>query len=486
MRRSSRPSLAALFGLALAAAVVAAVAPASAVGTDPGISQQWGLRQIGAPSAWSTSVGAGIPIAVIDTGIDKAHPDLHGQIDGAVTCLDTGGDPRRCTVDGADIHGHGSHVAGIAAAAANDVGVSGVAPGARIIAVRVFSYGEDPITGERDPEPGAYALDIMAGIRWVTANVSRKGVINISIGDGLIIKTIENGYEGAIDEAWDAGWLPVTTAGNARDFGLTSEEYGNLNALVVGATGPDGELAGYSSPFGSAKWGLVAPGGNARAGNGKGACQNEPAKCVLSTYVGGEYGLLQGTSMAAPHVAGAAALLMASGLDHVAAVQRLLATTDKSRDCGSGCKGRLDAAAAVAGLPVSAGASGAAAPSSPPATEPPPASSDAPATPATTAAARATRPSLAGQAPTPPPSVQETTAPPVETTAAEAAVESTATGADDVVGITLDEAERVVGETARDRDDPDDVPPGPALAAVLAIGAVATTTLVAWRRRWLT
>ena len=485
MRRSSRPFLA--VALAVAAAIALAAPATSAIGTDPGLAQQWGLRQIGAPSAWSTSVGAGVPIAVIDTGIDKAHPDLRDQIDAAVTCLDTGGDPRRCTVDGADIHGHGSHVAGIAAAAANDLGVSGVAPGARIIAVRVFSYAVDPITGKRDEEPGADALDIMAGIRWVTANVPRKGVINISIGDGLIIKTFENGYEDGIDEAWSAGWLPVTTAGNARDFGLTSEEYGNLNALVVGATGPDGELAAYSSPFGSAKWGLVAPGGNARSGNGKGACQNEPAKCVLSTYVGGEYGLLQGTSMAAPHVAGAAALLMASGLDHAAAVQRLLATTDKSKDCGSGCKGRLDAAAAVAGLPVSAGASGGATPSSPAATEPPSASSGPSSPPTTAAGGTRPRTSVPGPAPTSPPSVVETTAPPVETTVAEGAAEAAATGDDAVVGITLDEAARAAGDGGADSDpDADDVPPGPALVAVVAIAGVATTTLLAWRRRWST
>ena len=479
-----RPRSLVLVAIGLAGLLLVA-SGAGAIGTDPGLSQQWGLRQIGAPTAWSTSTGSGVPIAVIDTGIDLAHPDLRDQVLAAVTCVGTNGDPAKCTVDGQDINGHGTHVAGLAAAAGNDVGVSGVAPAARLVAVRVFSYATNPITQQPVEEPSAESPDIEAGIRWVIANVPRKGVLNLSLGDGLAIRILENGYEDAIEEAWQAGWVPVTTAGNARDFGgLSSEQYGSLNALVVGATGPDGELADYSSPFGNAKWALVAPGGNAHESDSKSPCQNEPGRCVLSTYKGGEYGLLQGTSMAAPHVAGAVALLLAAGLDHKAAVQRVLATTDKGKDCGAGCQGRLDAAAAVAGLSPAGGAGGAGGGTSGGTTGGGSGSTAPPATTAPAAAARRSPPTTGTSAPTAAPApdpVPEATTPPLEV-GAEAEADADATAADDsVVGVSVEEA---ADAAARARDDGDAVPVGWAVAAFAAAGSAGATAMLAWRRRW--
>jgi subtilisin family serine protease len=483
MRRSSRPPVVVLAAGALLV-LAALAAPAAAVGSDPGLSQQWALRQIGAPAAWSTSVGAGIPIAVIDTGIEKGHEDLRDQLAAAVTCVDTGGDPARCTNDGADIHGHGSHVAGIAAAASNRAGIAGVAPGARLVAVRVFEETEhtDPITGEKTSSYGASTDDINAGIRWVVRNVATAGAINLSLGDDFPIALGSAGFEDGIEEAWAAGWVPVLTAGNEGNFfGLNGEEYGQLNALVVGATGPDGEVADYSSPIGSAKWGLVAPGGNAHASGSKGACQNEPARCVLSTYKGGEYGLLQGTSMAAPHVAGAVALLRSAGLSNRATVERLLATLDQRTGCGGGCKGRLDVAAAVAGLPPAPGAAGSASP------EPTPAPTTSAAGPPAGAAPTTARPRTS-----PPGTSAATSAPAPAPAAVDPAAASLPVGADttmpaDVppadedaaVGLSVDEARR-----ATTRPDPDDVAPGAVLVAVVAVGAVVTLGLAGWRRRW--
>jgi subtilisin family serine protease len=142
--------------------------------------------------------------------------------------------------------------------------------------------------------------------------------------------------------------VPIVAAGNSNALGLGLEgsAYGDLNAIVVGATGPDDSVAHYSTSTGQAKWALLAPGG---AGNGN------KADDVLSTFwVQGKsnsYESLAGTSMAAPHVSGAVALLLAQGHTPQSAVDRLLATANKNVSCGESsptCQGRLDVAAATA------------------------------------------------------------------------------------------------------------------------------------------
>jgi subtilisin family serine protease len=450
---------------ALALVALAAAGPAGAVGTDPGLSQQWGLRQIGAPAAWSTSVGAGVPIAIVDTGVDLGHEDLRGQIGAAVTCVGTGGDPAKCVADGQDVDGHGSHVAGIAAAAANDVGVSGVAPGARLIAVRVFSKTKDAFGRE---SLGASTDDINAGIRWVIRNVGGKGVINLSIGDDLPVALGSAGFSDGVEEAWAAGWVTALAAGNEGNLlGLNGEEYGDLDAVVVGATGPDGSVSSYSSPIGSAKWGVVAPGGDASD------CRTEQAKCVLSTYLGGQYAFLEGTSMATPHVAGGLALLMATGLSNAGAVQRLLATLDSSKTCGSGCTGRLDVAKAVSGLAPAGGGAGAtttAAPSGGGTTG----ASGSGGTVRPTATTTARRPSAGGTTtPTaaPPASDPTTTAAP-DTSVPE---ETTSTTSSDVETLSIDEAAGEATSSAGDGDDRS-VPLGLVAFGLLALAAVAVPT----------
>jgi len=479
-RRRLRPvaALAAVLGLA-----IAAVAPAGAVGSDPGLPQQWGLAQIGATSAWAGGavVGEGVPIAVIDTGIDRDHEDLRDRIDAAVTCTDTGGDPRRCRVDGADIQGHGSHVAGIAAATANSVGVSGVAPGARIIAVRVFI---------EDGEGGysAASSDINAGIRWVLANVGRNGVINLSLGGNFAVTSVfGTSFADGINDAWNAGWVPVLASGNENFLGLGSSNYGTLPALVVGATGRDDQVASYSSPTGNAQWGIVAPGGDATSSDRRPPCEANPGDCVLSTYVGGQYGYLQGTSMATPHVAGAAALLLGGGLSNSDTVRRLLDTANKTVACGSRCHGRLDVAKAAAGLAPrgvggggSGGAGGAGAGGTSVGVSP---TTAAPRSPDTTAPRRTPARTTAGTSI--PSAPAETTAP--ETTAPSTAdstpvPEEVATAtADAVTDLPIEEALEVAADPPSARPDP---PAG--LVAVAGLAALAVTGwagAVAWRRR---
>lgn len=466
--------------LAACGLVAVAAAGAGALGTDPGLPQQWGLRQIGAPTAWAGGalIGANVPIAIVDTGIDLGHEDLKDRIGARVTCVDTGGDPAKCTVDGADIAGHGSHVAGIAAASANDVGVSGVAPGARLIAVRVFQPDGSDFS--------ASSADIDAGIRWVIRNVPGKGPINLSLGGDYVVTTVLGAdFADGIEEAWAAGWLPVLASGNENVLGLGSSNYGSLDALVVGATGPSGNVASYSSPTGSAKWALVAPGGDAPN------CQDKPADCILSTYKGGQYGFLQGTSMATPHVSGAAAVLMGAGMTNAQAVQRLLATADPKVSCGGNCRGRLDLAKAAAGLApaaappaTTAGSGGGAGTTTPPATAPTSGSSSSSSRSPRSSAGTATTASTGVGAGAPDTTAAPDTAAPVTATDADGAAPppgdgQAAASSKDVTDLSISAARRA----ADGSDDGDDLPLGLVLVAVAAALATGGAAFVAARRR---
>ncbi len=313
-------------GLALA---WAAVAPAGA-SDDRYYEQQWNLTQIGAAGAWRASTGSGVTIGIVDTGVDREHPDLKGKIDAVADCV--GGSCREGSIR--DGHGHGTMVSGIAAAATGNArGVAGIAPDARLVVAR--AVGDD---GKGSVE------DIDRAIRWVVDKGAK--VVNLSLGDPnyQVVSVLGTPLRPAIDYAWGRGAVPILAAGNENGGSLDpgSSNYGTLNAVVVGATDRAGNVARYSSAIGNAKWGLVAPGGS-----GAGAGQD-----ILSTFPGDRYAWVAGTSMAAPHVSAAMALLLAQGLTPTAAVQRLLATVDKLA-CGQGCRGRLNLAAAV-GAPATA------------------------------------------------------------------------------------------------------------------------------------
>lgn len=316
-------------------AILAGLTGTASATNDTYFPRQWALTQIGAPQAWTRSTGGGITIGIVDTGVDSGHPDLAGKIVSTANCVG-----RPCVAGGAqDTHGHGTIVSGIAAASTgNGKGVAGVAPDARLVVAKVLnSAGEGRVE------------DINNGIRWAVDNGAR--VVNLSLGDPnfLVSSVLGTPLRSGIEYAWSKGAVPVLASGNyATGVGeLGSENYGNINALVVGATDRAGNVPSYSSPMGNAKWGLVAPGG---AGAG-GADSN-----VISTFPvasgGTGYASAAGTSMAAPHVSAAVALLLAQGMTPAGAVARLLATTDKGVPCGRGCQGRLNLAAAVGADPT--------------------------------------------------------------------------------------------------------------------------------------
>jgi subtilisin family serine protease len=311
---------------------------------DPLRPEQWALDQIDAPRAWTTSTGEGVRIGVVDTGVDLGHEDLADKVVASTDCIGSNGDAAACSGRADDVDGHGTIVSGVAAAdAGNGKGIAGVAPGATLVVARALSsYGGEPIGS---------AADANAAIRWVVDHGAR--VVNLSVGVTYpSLRTSTSPLASGLEYAWAHGAVPVVASGNlapgtdaAGDAG-----YAGMNAVVVGATDRDGDVTSYSRPFPAALWSLVAPGGS--GGNPKDA--RFAAANVVSTAPGrtaaGGYAYAAGTSLAAPHVSGAVALLLAKGLSPLDAVQRLMRTTDRSRPCGAGCQGRLDVGRALSSL----------------------------------------------------------------------------------------------------------------------------------------
>jgi subtilisin family serine protease len=319
----------------------------AAAPNDPGWSQQWHLRTIHADRAWTKSKGSGVIVAVVDTGVDRTHPDLAGRFVAGRNFVDaaTGGDD-----NWDDQQGHGTFMAGlIAADTGNADGVASVAPLAKIMAVRVLN---DKGTG--DPSV------VARGIRYAADHGA--DVINLSLaqeaigGSGSGGVNLFSGQEmdQAIRYAAGRGAVVVIAAGNNFSNGGASTPSYSTSAsgvIVVGASTRSDRRAAYSN-YGNGM-DVLAPGGGSSSDPSASSCQaNSP---VVSTWWNSStgnaaYGSGCGTSMAVAHVSGIAALLVARGSSNAAAVGRIertavdLYTSGWDRYSGYG---RVDAAAAV-------------------------------------------------------------------------------------------------------------------------------------------
>src|SRR5438132_872377 len=156
---------------ACASLLVSLIAQPAWASNDPLFAQQWGLAQIGAPTAWATTTGSGVRVGIVDTGVDLTHEDLAGKVVESTSCVGAAGDPAKCQGSAQDDQGHGTHVAGIIAATRdNNLGISGVAPDAQLVVAKALSA------------QGAGSIaDITAGIKWVVDHGAR--VVNLSLGD---------------------------------------------------------------------------------------------------------------------------------------------------------------------------------------------------------------------------------------------------------------------------------------------------------------
>ena len=271
------------FALLAAAAVAVGTAPSVRASNDPLFDKQWGLTQVGVPAAWGRSTGAGVTIGVVDTGVHLAQEDLVGKVSASTNCINSNGDPGACTGNAQDDEGHGTHVSGIAAATKdNGKGIAGVAPDAKLVVAKALGSNGNGSTA-----------DVEAGIRWVVQHGAK--VVNLSLGDLPIYSALfsDPAFPQTLNDAYNAGAIPVVAGGNTLVAFCSASYPSSLNAIVVGATGQSGALAGYSCPLGDAKWGVVAPGGD----------QSSAPSGVVSTYWDGNnpsstnsYAYLAGTS----------------------------------------------------------------------------------------------------------------------------------------------------------------------------------------------
>jgi thermitase len=278
---------------------------------DPYAGSEWHLGKIGATTAWDSTQGAGVIIAILDSGVDGSHPDLLPNL---VPGYNTHGN----NTDTADVCGHGTAVAGSAAARTNNgAGVAGVAGLAKIMPIRV-AY--------KDAGGGCYAYTstIAAGITWAADHGAR--IANVSYGPLAGSATIQS----AAQYMKNKGGLVFVSAGNN---GVDENIVPSNTLIAVSATDSADARAGWSS-YGSFV-SLAAPGAG-----------------IWTTSQGGAYDGWNGTSFASPVAAGVAALMMAAApsLDGAAIEQALFASAvplgAAGRDPLFG-HGRVDAAAGV-------------------------------------------------------------------------------------------------------------------------------------------
>ncbi|MDP9068933.1 MAG: S8 family peptidase [Actinomycetota bacterium] len=239
-----------------------------------------------------------VDVAVLDTGIDLTHPDLN--VYRSTNC--SGGSPfkKKCGTGGDDDNGHGSHVAGTIGALDNSTGPVGVAPGARLWAVKVLNS-----------QGSGYQSWIVAGIDYVAANAAEIEVANMSLGgggsdDGNCGNSNNDAEHKAICNAVAKGVTFAVAAGNSDEDSAKSVPAAYDEVITVSALA---DFDGLTGGLGAATCRPDVDDTFADFSNwGSDVDIIAPGVCIYSTYKDGGYATISGTSMASPHVAGAAAL----------------------------------------------------------------------------------------------------------------------------------------------------------------------------------
>jgi subtilisin family serine protease len=269
---------------------VASVVPDRIVRADAQVIPAGITRIGGTMSSAQSGDGRGavdVDVAILDTGIDTKHRDLN--VVGGVNCVAGG-------LSYNDLNGHGTHVAGTVGARDDGRGVVGVAPGARLWAVRVLT----------SQGAGSWS-SIICGIDWVTAHANTIEVANMSLGGaGSEGSCTDGGMRQAICRSVAAGVTYVVAAGNAASDAQSFVPATYPEVITVSA------IADFDGKPGSLGAPTCASGTDdtfaAFSNYGNDVDLAAPGVCVLSTWRGGTTGIASGTSMASPHVAGAAAL----------------------------------------------------------------------------------------------------------------------------------------------------------------------------------
>lgn len=241
-----------------------------------------GVSLIGAPNFWEKGYrGQDVVIAILDTGCQTDHPDLKGQIiDGRNFTDDYNGS----MFNYEDNNGHGTHVAGTIVASSNGLGVMGVAPDAKLLICKVLS-------GDGSGSYDSIIKGMDHAINWRGPNGERVKIINMSLGGSSNVSELHE----VVKKAVENDILVVVASGNEGDENEETYEIAYPAAynevIEVGAVDLHKELVYFSNN--NVELDCVAPGAN-----------------INSTYIGSKYAVLNGTSMATPHVSGALALII--------------------------------------------------------------------------------------------------------------------------------------------------------------------------------
>lgn len=271
----------------------------------------WGVERVRAPQAWGATKGTDVRVGIIDTGIDLSHPDLQANIAGGINVLKSDQPPL-------DDNGHGTHVAGTIAALNNDFGVVGVAPEAKLYAIKAF-----------DADGTARVSDVIAGMEWCVANQIR--LINFSFGSESGNESLRDAVRAVARHA-----ILVAAAGNNGRADSVDVPARYPEVVAVAASTRGDQLASFTS-------------------RGPQVAVAAPGEEITSTWLDGGYSTVSGTSMATPHVTALFALLMRRhpGLSRAQLLEVVRSTADPligvSEDGGAGIVNAANAVSALGG-----------------------------------------------------------------------------------------------------------------------------------------